>query len=235
MARNGKSTEKKITRREAFRAQRKAQERRNRMIWIVIATVAALGVAALLILPNLPVNAENVQVPEPRERTMVSGASVGDPNAPVKVIEYSDFNCVHCRNFWADNEETLYKDYIATGKVYFTYSPMSFISPTSFTAAEAAYCAMDQGKFWEYHDYIFANFGADFTSPMLKAIAQKVGLNMNDFNKCLDGNKYQTQVQQDLTKAQDQGINSTPTFVVNGEKTDSGNIFTVIDKYLNEN
>ncbi len=235
MARTGKSTEKKISRRDAFRAQRKAQEHRNRVIWIAIATVAALGLAAILIIPNLPVNAENVKVPEARERANVDGLSVGDPNAPVKVTEYSDFNCIHCRNFWADQEESFYTNYVATGKVYFTYSPMAFISPTSFTAAEAGYCAMDQGKFWEYHDYIFANFGADFNSPMLKAIAQKVGLNQNDFNKCLDGNQYQTKVQQDLSSAQSQGINSTPTFVVNGEKTDSGNLTSVIDKYLNQN
>src|SRR5574340_587155 len=235
MARNGKSTEKKISRRDAFRAQRRTQERRNRGIWIAIATVAALGLAALLIIPNLPVDTQNVKVPDSRERTMVDGLSVGDPNAPVKVTEYSDFNCIHCRNFWADNEETFYKDYVATGKVYFSYSPMSFISPTSFTAAEAAYCAMDQGKFWEYHDYIFANYGAEFNPPMLKAMAQKLGLNVNTFNDCLDGNKYQTQVQQDLARAQDQGINSTPTFMVNGEKTDSANLYSVIDKYLSQN
>lgn len=234
MARSSKSIEKKTSRRETFRAQRRAQERRTRVIWIVIATVAALGVAALLIIPNLPVNTENVKSPEPRERTMVDGASIGDPNAPIKVIEYSDFNCIHCRNFWEDSEEELYTDYIATGKVYFTYTPMSFISPSSFTAAEAAYCAMDQGEFWDYHDYIFANFGAEFSSPMLKAMAQKVGLDMNSFNDCLDGNKYQTKVQQDLSSAQSQGINSTPTFMVNGEKTDKGNLFSVIDKHLGE-
>lgn len=235
MARSAKSTEKKISRRETFRAQRRAQERRNRVIWIAIATVAALGVAALLIIPNLPVSAENVKVPEPRERVNVEGTSVGDPNAPVKVVEYSDFNCIHCRNFWEDQEDNLYEDYVATGKVYFTYTPMSFISPTSFTAAEAAYCAMDQGKFWEYHDFIFANFGAEFTTPMLKAIAQKADLNVNTFSDCLGSNKYQTKVQQDLSSAQSQGINSTPTFMVNGEKTDSANLFSIIDKYLNEN
>lgn len=235
MPKNTPSTEKKVSRRDAFRAQKIAQQRRTRLIWILVGTFAALGLAAILIIPNLPVSAENVKTPPVRERTMVDGSSVGDPNAPIKVIEYSDFNCIHCRNFWEDFEGTLYEKYIASGDVHFSYVPMSFISPTSFTAAEAAYCAMDQGKFWEYHDYIFANFGADFTSPMLKAIAQEVGLNMADYNSCFNSNKYQLQVQQDLQNAQSQGINSTPTFVVNGEKTDSGNLFSVIDKYLNNN
>lgn len=235
MTKSAQPTEKKVSRRDAFRAQKQAQQRRTRAIWIVIATIAALGFAAILIIPSLPVSPENVKVPSPRERTLVDGNSVGDPNAPVKVIEYSDFNCIHCRNFWESSETDLYEKYIATNKVHFSYVPMSFISPTSFTAAEAAYCAMDQGMFWEYHDYIFANFGADFTSPLLKAIAQEAGLDMSAYNNCFNSNKYRLQVQQDLQAAQDQGINSTPTFVVNGEKTDSGNLFAVIEKQLGEN
>lgn len=235
MAKSAQPTEKKVSRRDAFRAQKQAQQHRTRLIWIVVATIVALVLAAILIIPNLPVSPENVKVPTPRERTKVDGTSVGDPNAPVKVIEFSDFNCIHCRNFWESSESDLYEKYIATGKVHFSYVTMSFISPTSFTAAEAAYCAMDQGMFWEYHDYIFANFGVDFTSPLLKAIAQEAGLDMSAFNNCFNSNKYQLRVQQDLKDAQDQGINSTPTFVVNGEKTDSGNLFAVIEKQLGEN
>ena len=235
MAKTAQPEARKASRRDAFRAQRLNQQRRNRAIWITIATIAALAVAAILIIPNLPVSPENVQTPEPRNRTQVQGTTAGDPNAPVTVVEYSDFNCVHCKNFWVESEEQLLNDYIATGKVYFQYVPMSFISPTSFTAAEAAYCAMDQEKFWEYHDYIFANFGAEFSSPMLKSIAEQVGLDMNAYNSCFNSGKYQLKVQQDLQSAQSQGINSTPTFVVNGEKTDRGNLFAVIEKALSEN
>ena len=235
MAKTAQPEAKKLSRRDAFRAQRLGQQRRNRAIWIAIATIAALAVAAILIFPNLPVSPENVQAPEPRNRSQVQGTTAGDPNAPVTVVEYSDFNCVHCKNFWVESEEQLLNDYIATGKVYFQYVPMSFISPTSFTAAEAAYCAMDQEKFWEYHDYIFANFGAEFSSPMLKSIAEQVGLDMNAYNSCFNSGKYQLKVQQDLQSAQGQGITSTPTFVVNGEKTDRGNLFAVIEKALSEN
>lgn len=234
MAKPAQNSDKKISRKETIRAQRLAQQRRTRLIWIGIATIAAIAIAAMLIVPTLPVSPENIKAPAPRERTNIEGNSVGDPNAPVKVIEYSDFNCIHCRNFWDDAENTLYERYVATGKVQFSYVPMSFISPTSSTAAEAAYCAMDQGKFWEYHDYLFANFGADFTSPMLKAIAQEVGLDMNAYNDCANSNKYRVKVQQDLQSAQSQGINSTPTFVVNGEITDSNNLFAVIEKHLSD-
>ncbi len=235
MVKTAQPEAKKLSRRDAFRAQRLGQQRRNRAIWIAIATIAALAVAAILIFPNLPVSPENVQAPEQRNRSQVQGTTAGDPNAPVTVVEYSDFNCVHCKNFWVESEEQLVNDYIETGKVYFQYVPMSFISPTSFTAAEAAYCAMDQENFWEFHDYIFANYGAEFTAPMLKAIAEQVGLDMNAYNSCFNSGKYQLKVQQDLQSAQSLGINSTPTFVVNGEKTDRGNLFAVIEKALSEN
>lgn len=235
MAKTVQSTDKKVSRREAFRAQRQSQQRRNRIIWISIATIAALAVAGILILPNLPVSPENIQIPEARVRTVVDGATAGDPDAPVTVVEYSDFNCVHCKNFWVNSEDQLVSEYVETGKVFFQYVPMSFISPTSFTAAEAAYCAMDQNMFWQYHDYLFANYGADFTSPMLKAIAQQVGLDMSAFNSCFNSSKYQLKVQQDLQSAQGLGINSTPTFLVNGERADSSTLFAMIEKALSEN
>ena len=183
----------------------------------------------------MPVSPENIVTPVSPARTLVEGSTAGDPNAPVVVVEYSDFNCVHCKNFWVNSQEQFINDYIETGKVYFQYVPMSFISPTSFTAAEAAYCAMDQNMFWEYHDFIFANFGADFTSPMLKAIAQEIGLDMGDFNRCFNSNKYQLKVQQDLQSAQGLGITSTPSFLVNGEKADSSTLFAMIEKALSEN
>lgn len=235
MAKTVQPTDKKVSRREAFRAQRQSQQRRNRTIWISIATLAALAIAAILIIPNLPVSPENLQIPEIPVRTLVDGTTAGDPNAPVTVVEYSDFNCVHCKNFWVNSNDELLTDYIETGKVFFQYVPMSFISPTSFTAAEAAYCAMDQNMFWEYHDYLFANYGAEFTSPMLKAIAQQAGLDTGDFNACFNSSKYQLKVQQDLQSAQGLGITSTPTFLVNGERADSSTLFGMIEQALSEN
>lgn len=235
MAKSAQPSEKKVSRRDEFRAKRQAQQRQTRLIWIGVATIAALIVAAILIIPNLPVSADNIKVPAERDHYLAEGSSLGDPNAPVTVVEYSDFNCIHCRNFWDSSEASLISNYVVTGKVHFTYVPMSFISPTSATAAEAAYCAMDQGKFWEYHDYIFANYGVDYTSPLLKAIAQEVGLDMNSFNSCFNSDKYKLKVQQDLQGAQSQGINSTPTFVVNGENTDSSNLTAMIEKALSDN
>lgn len=222
----------KNSRKVAHREQRKKQQQRERNIIIAVVVVLGLMVAAALILPNLPGNSENVQKAEALVRNQVDGVYAGDPNAPVKVVEFSDFNCSHCYEFFSTQEPELVKDYINTGKVYFQYLPMSFISATSTTAAEAAYCAMDQGKFWEYHDTLFTNYGTEFTDPVLSAIAVEIGLNKSDFENCYTSNKYTVQVQNDNASAQEQGVTGTPTFSVNGQLTDRTSLLSVIDAEL---
>lgn len=232
MAGSNPKKDEKNSRKAVHREQRKKQQQREKNIIIAVVAVIALMVAAVLILPNLPVNSENVQNAETLVRNQVDGAYAGNPNAPVKVVEFSDYNCVHCSEFYHDTEPTLVKDYINTGKVYFQYVPMSFINATSITAAEAAYCAMDQGKFWEYHDTLFANYGTEFTDPMLNAIAATVGLNKSEFSDCYQSNKYTDQVQNDLAYAQQLGVTGTPTFSVNGQLIDRSGLINLIDTEL---
>ncbi len=228
---NPKKTEKN-SRKAAFREQRLKAQQREKIIILAVVGVLALGLAAILIIPNLPVDSSNVQSSEKIERSQIEGLYAGDPNAPVQVTEYSDFNCSHCSEFSKNDEATLVNDYINTGKVYFRYVPMSFMAESSFTAAQAAYCASDQGKFWEYHDTIFANYGADFTNPMLRAFAQQVDLNMDDFDACYNSGKYTQQVLDDLQYASDQGVTGTPTFEVNGQLIDRYSLFDLIDQEL---
>lgn len=222
----------KNSRKAAFREQRQKAQKREKIVIFSVVAVLGILLAAVLIIPNLPVNPDNVQKAGTLERSQVDGTYAGDPNAPITVTEFSDFNCVHCSEFFKDGEDTLVSNYINTGKVYFRYVPMSFISQTSFTAAEAAYCAADQSKFWEYHDVLFTNYGADFNDSMLQAIAQQVGLNMDNFNSCYTSGKYAQQVQDDLQYAQDQGVTGTPTFQVNGQLVDRYSLFSVIDQEL---
>lgn len=228
---NPKKTEKN-SRKAVFREQRQKAQQRERIIIFAVVGVLAIALAAILIIPNLPVNSSNVQSSETIERSQVDGLFAGDPNAPLQVTEFSDFNCVHCSEFSKNDEATLVNDYINTGKVYFRYVPMSFMADTSLTAAQAAYCASDQGKFWEYHDTLFANYGADLSNPMLRAIAQQVDLNMDDFDACYDSGKYTQQVLDDLQYASDQGVTGTPTFEVNGQLIDRYSLFDLIDQEL---
>lgn len=118
------------------------------------------------------------------------------------------------------------KSYVADGTVYFVYNSFGdFIGPKSAAAAEAAYCAGDQEKFWEMHDIIFANQTGEnvgnYTDRRLSAFAEKIGLDMDQFNSCYNGGDHRDRVNQDAKNATIAGIKATPSFVltytVNGE------------------
>ena len=88
----------------------------------------------------------------------VKGNTLGDPNATVTIIVYSDFQCPYCERYWRETEPQIIENYVNTGKVYYIYRSMgAFIGPESQASAEAAYCAGDQGQFWKYHDLLFEN------------------------------------------------------------------------------
>jgi protein-disulfide isomerase len=169
--------------------------------------------------------------PEARFNTM------GDPNAPVRIIEYADFQCPYCLQYWRATEPQIIKTYVATGKVYYEYRSVgAFIGPDSALAAEAAYCAGDQNKFWEYHDVLYSNWTGenvgDVAAPKLRQYAATVGLNQNTFDQCLNQGKYVGQVQQDVTNANADGIHSTPSFLINGKLIEGAQPFDVFQKAI---
>jgi protein-disulfide isomerase len=139
-------------------------------------------------------------------------------------VEYSDFQCPFCKD-WNDETEKLIEDtYIATGKVYFTYIPYGptgqYIGPESKDAAMAAFCAGDQGKFWEYHDMLFANQTGenvgDYTAKRLEAFADNLGLNMSQFRSCFNANKFADALNQGIQQGTQAQIGGTPSFLING-------------------
>lgn len=144
-------------------------------------------------------------------------------NGKVVIYEFSDFQCPYCQQFWATTYKQLKSEYIDTNKVTFVYRqlPIASIHPFAQKAAEASECANDQGKFFEYHDELFANGksnGAGLDILSLKSYAANLGLNTNEFNLCLDGGKKADAVASDLEAAQGAGITGTPTFIINGKK-----------------
>lgn len=220
---------KRLERRD--RAKQKQQASRVRTM-VFIAVGAALLVLGF-IWPSLRPIADIVPVTvEPKPNA--NRNSMGDPNAPIKLEEFSDYQCPFCERFAVDTEPLLVEYFIKTGKVYFTYrSAGNWVSGNigsgrteSQDASLAAYCAADQNKFWEMQAALFANNRdvedqGSFTNRRIKAIAESISLDMTAFNACYDSGKYEDQVQQDLKDAQDAGIQGTPYFVmtytVNGE------------------
>lgn len=115
---------------------------------------------------------------------------------------------------------TIDQEYVQTNKVHWVYRVMAFLGQESNWAAEASYCADEQGKFWPYHDKLYENQsgegGGAFSKDNLKRYASELGLNTSAFNSCLDSNKYVDQVRRDNDAAGQSGIRGTPTFLING-------------------
>lgn len=149
-----------------------------------------------------------------------SPASLGNQNAPVHIVEFSDFQCPYCNSARQTLEQLVAK----RGKqlrVTYRHFPLESIHPMARPAALASMCAADQGRFWPYHDLLFEN-AHDLTPPMLLSLADKAGIkDPKEFAACLKSGKYENQVQQDMTAGGRLGVESTPTFLigklVNGE------------------
>ncbi len=143
--------------------------------------------------------------------------SIGAKDAPVTIVEFSDFQCPFCEKFETETLKKIIDKFVNTGVVRFVYRdlPLSF-HPHSQKAAEAAECAHEQGKFWEFHDKLFAN-QKGLSTDNYKKYAAELGLNMEQFNDCLESEKYYEETQEDAKVASEQGIRGTPGFVINGQ------------------
>lgn len=138
---------------------------------------------------------------------------MGDQKARLVLVEFSDFQCPFCARFVHETLPEIEKDYIKTGKLKYVFRdfPISSAHKDAFKAALAAGCALDQGKFWEMHERLFANQTA-FTVHNLTQSAEAVGLNKEKFQKCLNNNEYETEIQNDFAEGLKAGVNQTPLF-----------------------
>lgn len=216
---------KEMSKRQLRKEQIRRKEKQSRFLAIGLITVGALFLAFLVIYPNLKPLGE-VVTPKEIARPNADFNTAGDPNAPITITEYSDFQCPYCRIFFENTEELLMKQYVETGTVHFVYKSVgAFIGAESKAAAEAAYCAGDQGKFWEMHDILFTNQTGEnvgaFDDRHLEAFADELGLDRGQYDDCRSSGKYSDQAEQDAKDATAAGIQATPSFImtydVNGE------------------
>jgi len=199
-------------------APRPRARKRNDTPWLLFALVAgALVIVAGLIMLN-----QRSLLQTPVASGQVSaGLAWGPADAPVKVVEYSNFGCSHCKEFAVDDGKRLRQEYEAGGKVRFEFMPFSLGSPDPDNAANAAICAADQGRFWDYHDLLFARqlVSADvFSAASLKQYGQQLGLDATKFNQCVDTGAHADQVHQASQQGSSMGVNATPTIFVNSER-----------------
>jgi protein-disulfide isomerase len=174
----------------------------------------ALRVSALVVAWATGAGAQaDSQPPLPAELAIQGAPSKGSPNAPVTIVEFSDFQCPFCGRHFQQTFDPLEREYIATGKVryVFRHFPLERIHPQAFKAAEAAECAGEQGKFWEMHDRLFANQQALLPDNLLMH-AQAVGLDSRRFAACFAGQAATARVRADMALASQAGVTATPNF-----------------------
>ena len=140
----------------------------------------------------------------------------GESDAPVTMVEFSDFECPFCGRFFSDTLPQIESEYIKTGKVRFVYKhlPLDFHAQ-AVPAALASECAHEQGRFWEYHDLLLGN-QESLSDANYKKWAGDLSLKQPQFDECLESRKHQDRVSGDAQQAAQAGISGTPGFLING-------------------
>ncbi|ABX12535.1 DsbA family protein [Nitrosopumilus maritimus] len=189
-----------------------------------------IGVVAIAIIAGVAASlsatpAETVNLDMTRTHGTISTAMgspiLGDPNAPITIVEFGDYQCHQCYNWFHNTKPTITRDYIDTGKANLVFVDMAFLGRDSSPAAQATYCAEDQGMYWEYHDMLYNAQeskidGGWANNERLKAFAFSMGLDMELFESCLDSGKYSKRVQYNTQQARDHNVRGTPGFFIVG-------------------
>jgi protein-disulfide isomerase len=143
---------------------------------------------------------------------------LGNPDAPITILEWGDYQCTFCYKFHQNTLDTIYDDFIKTGKVKLIFKDFPLNGPDSLLAAQAAYCAEDQEKYWQYHNELYKNWAGEktgwITRESLDKFATTVNLDLSEFNACLDEGKYQDKVNALHEFGKEIGIDATPSFLV---------------------
>jgi protein-disulfide isomerase len=137
----------------------------------------------------------------------------GDPNAPLTLVEFTDYECGFCARYIRETYPQILEEYVNTGRVRYVALdlPLESLHPLSFQAARASHCAADQGKFWEMHDRLFGN--RQFLGAWA-GHAEALGLDVAAFTECLDGDRHADSVRRDMSEAGKAGAAGTPSFVI---------------------
>jgi protein-disulfide isomerase len=229
-----KKPRREASKRQTMREQRLKKQHQQRLFVILGVVIVALLVAGFLIIPPLMAKSQpvgSIVSITPVARPQANGTAAGDPNAPVLVEVYEDFQCPICDEYTKTVEAQLMSNEIASGKVHYVERQFPIIdrgaaNGESHQAANASLCAANQGRFWDYHDILFANQTGenvgDFTDKRLVAFANSVGLDMNGFNACFSANRFKSTIDADINAGTIAGVSGTPSVFVDGKEVSPG-------------
>ncbi len=187
--------------------------------------IGVLGGLALTLLEKGNSNQDESTSNVLTKSRLIDGGSpiLGDPKATITIVEFGDYQCTFCYRFHQSTLSTIEAEYLESGKVNLVFKDFPLNGPDSTLAAEASHCANDQGKYWQYHDELYNNWGGErtgwITRDSLDKFAKNTGLNLIEFNSCLDDHKYRDKVLSSYKYGQEIGIDATPSFLIfNDEK-----------------
>ena len=174
--------------------------------------------------------------------TSLGSPILGNPDAPITIVEFGDYQCHQCYNWFHNTKPMIMRDYIDTGKANLIFVDFAFLGKDSPKASQATYCADDQNMYWEYHNSLYNSQESKIdsgwaNSERLKAFAFDLNLDMELFNECLDSEKYSKRVQYNSQQARDNGVRGTPGFFIvdsdfNQKQISGAQPFSVFKKIL---
>ncbi len=186
--------------------------------------LAALIISGTLIFTRGQSGPGTAQIGKPADVKINSDDHIlGDKDAKVMIVTYADFRCPFCEKFYTQVEKQIVADYVNTGKARFIFRNFAFLGQQSTWTSEAAECAAEQDKYWEYYNWLFSNQAPEsdlnyYSKANLIKYAGKVGLNATQFTSCLNSDKYSKRVADDSASGKAIGVTGTPTTFINGQK-----------------
>ncbi|MFN8675277.1 MAG: thioredoxin domain-containing protein [Thermomicrobiales bacterium] len=210
--------------RKSAEAQAVKRQQRTMLFGAIIAAVIVAGFLIYLNRPQTP-GADIVAADPLPANIPLNGMTMGAADAPVQMVEWGDYQCPACGILARSIEPQLVSEFIEPGKASFEFRNFAFLGPESQRAAAAAVCADEQDAFWPFHDTLYANQHGEnqgaFSDDRLRAMAEKVGLDMPTFNTCLDDAATAGAVAASTASGRDQGVNATPWLTVNGTRVEN--------------
>ena len=239
MSRRSEGDKENLSNRQARKEEMRRRERQQRYFITGSLVVILVVVLAFVIVP-LVQNALNpggdfIEV-TPQAYANAKGKTIGDPNAKIKIEVFEDFKCSACKTYAQNVEPDLIKQITDRADIYYVFYNFPFLDDQSADkqsdrAANAAMCAVEQERFWDYKAILFANQGAEanstFSTERLKAFASSLGLDTDAFAACLAENRYQDVIDEELALGDQMGVSGTPSVFVNGKDVTPGRVPSV--------
>jgi protein-disulfide isomerase len=216
------------SKRELLRQKRKKEKQRKFFIVAIILIAAIALFATAIMLPRLLMNRAKF--------TNAEGFTIGVQDAPVTVVQFSSYSCGFCKDFAERQEPDFIANFVDTGKVYFRYVNIPSNDPASQLAAQASYCAADQDGFFEYRGFLYDGYASPdgYSASNLINYANRVGLETEQFQTCLDGEEFERAFMDDIQFAQSIGVTYTPSFLVNDQLVNANELVSTVEDFLNQ-